>query len=98
MPFKLLDLLELEPADVSAMQRHQAMETHLITVPILEHFVLAGGPEIMGLASFLERNLHYAFLMCEDGLVAVAEVEAPDFDVLVGGAGDDEFGVGGDVH
>ena len=36
--------------------------------------------------------------MREEGAVAVAEVEAPDLEVLVGGAADEEAGVGGDVH
>jgi hypothetical protein len=34
----------------------------------------------------------------EERTVAVSKVEAPDLDVLVGGTGDDEFAVGGDVE
>ena len=36
--------------------------------------------------------------MSEYRLVAVPKVESPDFDVPVGGSGDDERAVGGDVQ
>lgn len=40
---------------------------------------------------FLEGDLHHTFVVREDRLVTIAEVETPDLDVLVGGAGNDEF-------
>lgn len=81
----------------------------LISIPILQHLVLADRPEVVRLLAgvvllhvagvvLLEGDLHDGVVVCEERLVAVAEVEAPDFDVFVGGAGYYEFGVGGDVH
>lgn len=46
----------------------------------------------------LEGHLHDALLVRKDRFVAVAEIEAPDLDVLVGGAGYDELRIRGDVH
>ncbi len=43
-------------------------------------------------------DLHDGIGVCEDGAVAVAEVEAPDLDVLVGGAADEQRRVAADVH
>ena len=43
-------------------------------------------------------HLHDGVGVRKDGAVAVAKVEAPDFDVLVGGAADEEGGVGADIH
>jgi hypothetical protein len=34
----------------------------------------------------------------ENRLVAISKVETPYFDVFVGRTGDNELGVGGDVH
>ena len=42
--------------------------------------------------------LHDGVRVREDGAVAVAKVEAPDLDVLVGRAADEERGVAADVH
>ena len=77
----------------------------LVAVPVLEHFVLADGPEVMRRLALtlarvvaLERDLHDTLIVREDRLVAVTEVEAPDLHVLVGRAGDDKFRVVRDVH
>lgn len=79
--------------------------TYLVTVPVLEELVLAHGPEVvrrLGVALArvvaLERDLHHALVVCEERLVAVAEVEAPDFDILVRRARHNELRVARDVH
>lgn len=50
------------------------------------------------MAAALERDLHDALVVRKERAVAVAKVEAPDLDVLVGRAGDDELRVGRDVE
>ena len=66
-------------------------ELELVTIPVLQHLVLAYGPEVMcrlrlaiARVVTLESDLHDTFVVREDRLVAVSEVEAPDLDVLVG--------------
>ena len=46
--------------------------TYLVTVPVLEHLVLAHCPEIMTL--MLERNLHNAIIMREYRPVTISKV------------------------
>lgn len=80
-------------------------ELKFVAIPVFEHLVFADGPEIVRrlalaltrVVSF-ERYLHDALIVGEDRLMAVTEVEAPYLDVFVGGAGDYEFRVMGDVH
>ena len=68
-------------------------EFELVAVPVLEHLVFAYGPEVMRRLPLaltrvvtLEGDLHNALVMGEERFVAIAKVEAPDLDVLVGGA------------
>ncbi len=63
--------------------------------------VFAGAEEMVAVSVRVvwdEGDLHYAVVVCEEGFVAVAEIETPESDVLVGGAGDEEFGVVGYGH
>ena len=69
---------------------------YLIPIPVLEQAILPNTPEVVRAA--LESNLHHTPVVREQRLMAVAEVETPYLDVLVGGAGNDEFGVRRDVH
>ena len=56
--------------------------SHLITVPILEHLILAHGPEVVCLLALLqladimllESDLHHTLIMREDRLVTVTKV------------------------
>jgi len=43
-----------------------------------------------------EAATHDGVVVGEEGFVAVAEVEAPDAEVLVGGGGGEEFAIGAD--
>lgn len=85
-------------ANVSKPSRleNRRSATHLVAVPILDHPVLPNAPEQM--TAPLKRNLHDRLVVREERAVAVSEIEAPDLDVLVGGAGDDQFRVGRDVE
>ena len=78
---------------------------YLVAIPVLHHLVLADGPEVMCGLGFavsrvvtLESDLHDALIVRKDRLVAVTEVETPYFNVLVRRAGDNQFGVLGDIH
>lgn len=45
-----------------------------------------------------KANLHDGVGVRKNGFVAVVEVEAPDFDVFVGGPSHQQCAVAGDVH
>lgn len=56
----------------------------LVAVPVLDEAVFPRGEEVVRVA--LKGDVHDAVLVREEALVAVAKVEAPDLDVLVGRA------------
>lgn len=92
---ELLNVLELH--DLFSSERNASEgKAYPITIPVLEHLVLPDRPEIMRV--LFERNLHDTFLVSENRSMAVAKVEAPNLDILVGRASYDELGVRRYVH
>ena len=63
--------------------------TDLVTIPILYPLVFGNGEKVVG-ARFKD-DLHDAFVVCKDGLVAIPEIHTPDLDILVCGRSDNEF-------
>lgn len=83
MPFETLDELEF------------------VAVPVFYRVVFACAEEMVPVSVGVvwdEGYLHYAVVVREEGFVTVAEIETPESDVFVGGAGDEEFGVVGYGH
>jgi hypothetical protein len=78
------------------LPHRKALITHLVSIPVLDHPILAHRPETMG--PLLKRDLHDRVVVREYRAVTIAKVHTPDLDVLVGRAGGDEFRVGGDVE
>ena len=58
----------------------------LVSIPVFDFPVLATAEEVMGWLDELDTSDR--ILMGENGLMDVSEIQAPDFDVLVCGAGD----------
>lgn len=102
---QLLDVLKLSHADVSTIDAGEQPFTYLVAVPVLQHAILAYGPEVVtrlrvelsDVVAF-ERDLHNAVVVREYGAMAVTKVEAPDLDVLVRRACYNQFAVRGDVY
>ncbi len=57
-----------------------------VAVPVLDGPVFGGREEVVGVWD--ETDLHDGVLVGEDGFMAVAEIETPDFDVFVGASSD----------
>ena len=102
---ELLDALELQRPRrgrvirVSASLAREALpsrNTHLVSIPVLEHPIFRNGPEAV--RALFERDAHDGLLVSKERAVAVTKVQPPDLDVLVGRAGDDELRVFGDVE
>jgi hypothetical protein len=83
MAVEFLNVLKLH--DGLAHLREGISRSYLVSVPILQHFVLSYSPEIVGVV--LERYLHNALVVGKNGLVAIAEVKTPNLDIFIGGAG-----------
>jgi len=85
---------------------HAPSLTYFVPVPILQQFVFRRCPEVMTMPfiSFhvvylsFEGNLHDAFVMSKYAFVAISEVKAPYFDVLVRGDGSYELGISGYIE
>ena len=103
---KLPMVADRQRPDLAVVPLELLDELKLVAVPVLEHLVLADGPEVVRQLRILtltrvvafECNLHDALVVSEDGFVAITEIEAPDLHVLVRRAGDNELRVVGDVH
>lgn len=95
---ELLDALELEASEgqLCSAPVSSEMKSHLISIPVLDHPVLADAPEKVG--ALLEGDAHDALLVGEERPVAISKVETPNLDVLVGRAGYDELVVVRDVE
>ena len=74
-------------------QREYPLE--VVGVPLLDLSVFPGREKHVRVRHELKRSDRV--VVSKDGLVAVAEVQAPNFDVFVGAAGGDERRVGRDV-
>ena len=67
----------------------------LVTVPVLDHLVFAGAEEVM--CAWHKCKRHNGVAMRKYRFVAIAEVQPPNFDVLICRTSDDHLRVRGDV-
>mmetsp|Transcript_18892 Transcript_18892/g.45123 ORF Transcript_18892/g.45123 Transcript_18892/m.45123 type:complete len:266 (-) Transcript_18892:1283-2080(-) len=68
----------------------------LVCVPVPQAAVLADGEAVMRVLD--KHEVHDRVRVSEDGAVAIAKVEAPELDVLVGRPAREESAVARDVH
>lgn len=76
----------------------QSDHTHLdlekaVSVPLLDHVVLANAKDVMCVAG--KANGRHCVLVRQERLVAVAKIQTPDLNILVGRAGKDRERRGG---
>ena len=95
MAFKLLYTLKLWPS-YSVLPLCHPNETYLVCIPVLNQTVLAYRPEVV--RAFFKLNLHDRVVVRKQRSMAIAKVETPDFDVLVGRTGNNELRIARDVY
>lgn len=108
VPIEFLDVLELTgEIGHSAIEADiHDIQAYLIAIPILKHSILACRPQIVAVTFvalrevdlFLECHLHDTFIVCEETLVAISEIQTPDFDVLVSRTGCNKLRISGDIE
>lgn len=91
VPVEPLYLLKLKKKEVCqvVVPLKLKLATYLVSIPVLEHLIFAHRPKVMSVS--LEGNLHDAIVVGKQRPVAVSKVETPYFDVLVGGAGNNQL-------
>ena len=68
----------------------------IIRIPLLNQPIFTRGKKVMSV--WYKSNRSHIIIMRENGLVTIAKIQTPNFDVFVRTSGDDQCGIVGDVH